>query len=612
MNRLIPSKTHICTLGILLLSALVSSTANGQSLAAQGEAAFYRSCTQCHDADRSFQKRKSQAGWLATVRRMASLDDADIPTSTHIAIAAFLTSRSSPNQQSPRPQSAPVPSPPPDVAPNPPQPAFPTAPRAQPPPTGPTSPGSTSPTGPTSPGQASTNGPTTSPREPQPTNNNPPSLNSADGDDGNLGADQANDVGADQANEAGADQANDSGADSPTDTNTNEDPASSSDSNRDQDRADANSEQDNQSNEADEDSIWDELSNEVGSGLSTSGTISPLWRGGNDNLENPNFFIDAWLRADWQPSGPLRARVTACTSCHSDATGGSGFTLELAEAYAAFDLAEFFDKRSKRGQHCERKLDAELRAGRFIVPFGAFASLSHPGSYGAVTAPLLFNMGRQVNPDNARVPVLPQPFSDEGFNLNLKRRFKNLNATLDVYGINGLQGSGPGIQFTPSRDYTDNNSNVTVGTRATIGNKKFRVGGSVMSGQLQDEGAPELNFNLTGADFTGRFFDDQLRFYFEYAIRRNDSIFGQRQLAYGTVSELNALLFTKPNIRMLARYDTIEHQDFFGNQKIRRFTWGFSTASFGGSTLIINHEHWRFSDSEPDTDILGIRWVTVF
>ena len=550
LNRLIPTKTLICTLGVLL-SALISSTANAQSLAVQGEAAFYRSCTQCHDADRSFQKRKSQAGWLATVRRMASLDDADIPASTHIAIAAFLTSRNSPNQQSPRPQSNPVPSPPPDVALNSPRPASPTE---------PTSPESTDPE-------------STDPESTDPTES------------------------AESSEEA-----------SPTEPET-------SSGDRDQDRSDANSEQDDQSKVADEESMLAELTSEVGSGLSTSGTISPLWRNGNDNLENPNFFVDAWLRADWQPSGPLRARVTACTSCHSDATGGSGFTLELAEAYAVFDLADFFDKhakRRKRGQHCERKLDAEIRAGRFIVPFGAFASLSHPGSYGAVTAPLLFNMGRQVNPDNARVPVLPQPFSDEGFDLNLKMRFKNLNATLDVYGVNGLQGAGPGIQFTPSRDYTDNNSNVTVGTRATIGNKKFRLGGSVMSGQLQDEGAPRLNFNLTGADFTGRFLDDQLRFYFEYAIRRNDSIFGQRQLAYGTVSELNALLFAKPNIRMLARYDTIEHQDFFGNQAIRRFTWGFSTASFGGSTLIINHEHWRFSDSEPNTDLLGIRWVTVF
>ena len=153
---------------------------------------------------------------------------------------------------------------------------------------------------------------------------------------------------------------------------------------------------------------------------------------------------------------------------------------------------------------------------------------------------------------------------------------------------------------------------MTVGTRATIGTKNIRVGGSVMSGQLQDELSPILNFNLTGADVTARFFDDQLRFNFEYAIRRNDSVFGQRQIAYGTVTEIDALLVADPNIRMLARYDTIEHRDFFGSQGIRRFTWGFSTASIGGSTLIINHEHWRFSGSDPDTDLVGIRWVSVF
>ena len=79
-----------------------------------------------------------------------------------------------------------------------------------------------------------------------------------------------------------------------------------------------------------------DLANEAGANLSA--TISTLWRGGNDNLENPDFFVDAWVRADFQGSGPLGARVTACTSCHSDQTFDGGFTLELVEATAHLDL----------------------------------------------------------------------------------------------------------------------------------------------------------------------------------------------------------------------------------------------------------------------------------
>ena len=569
MNHSALTKLYICSIGIYLLAAMIAPTANGQSLVARGEAAFNQSCLQCHDTDRVFQKRKSPAGWLATVRRMASLDEADIPSSTHIAIAAYLSSRDSPNPEPPQRQPAPRP------------------PRRQ------------SDQQPPSRQSGTLPAPI---RDPARDSNRRNAANGT-GESGDTNEDS-------DSNEAGDSRSatnDDEDADSRSASSDDEDQDSSqSVDDDDPDRNDANSKED-------DDSLWDDLSNEVGSGLSTSGTISPLWRNGNDNLENPNFFVDAWLRADWQPNGPLRARVTACTSCHSDATSGSGFTLELAEAYVAFDLTEYIQKPGRsRNPHCRPQTEAELRAGRFIVPFGAYASQSHPGSYGAVTAPLLFNMGRRVNPDNARVPVLPQPFSDEGFDLNVKLRYKELIATFDVYGINGLQGFGPGIQFTPSRDYTDNNSNVTVGTRATIGTKNIRVGGSVMSGQLQDELSPILNFNLTGADVTARFFDDQLRFNFEYAIRRNDSVFGQRQIAYGTVTEIDALLVADPNIRMLARYDTIEHRDFFGSQGIRRFTWGFSTASIGGSTLIINHEHWRFSGSDPDTDLVGIRWVSVF
>ena len=492
--------------------------AQGQSfdsqLVSRGRIAFQEACTQCHDADRAFQKRKSASGWLTTVRRMARLDDADISASDIIPIATFLAARNAPTQR----------------------------------------------------------------------RNRAPQSQAADAVDVDAAESDADSDPSSQAADL---------QDGETDAESDEDG-------------------DDVSATAPDDQAWTDLASEVGSGLSTSTTLSPLWRNGNDNLENPNFFVDAWFRADWQPSGPLRARATACTSCHSDQSGGAGFTLELVEAYAALDLLKKFHGCRNPDPDCAPRLDAEIRAGRFIVPFGAFSSMSHPGSYGAVTAPLVFNMGRQVNPDNGRPPVLPMPYSDEGVDVNTKLQYKDCTATLDIYGVNGLQGFGPGIQFTPSRSYTDNNSDVALGSRATVGNKFIRFGGSLMSGRMQDEGSPNLSYHLSGADATARFFDDQLRLYFEYAIRRNDSNFGTRQISYGTITELDALLLEHPNLRMLVRYDTLEHRDFFGSQGIRRFTWGASTTVLAGSTLIINHEHWRFSNFDRDTDVLGFRWVTVF
>lgn len=350
----------------------------------------------------------------------------------------------------------------------------------------------------------------------------------------------------------------------------------------------------------------------AGTGLSTTAAISPLWRGGNDNLETPNFFVDAWIGADWQPDGPLRAKATACTSCHSDQSGGDGFTLELVEVYAAVDLMALAGRCQKTPSHCGPRFEAELKAGRLQVPFGAFSAKVHPGAHRAVTIPLMFNMGRRVNPDRARPPVLPLPYSDEGADLHSELHYYDASATLDLYVVNGLQGFGPGVQFSPTRSYTDNNSDGAFGTRVTVGTRDLRVGGSLVSGQMQDEGTPELSFHVSGVDAALSLWDNQLRLSFEYAIRRNDSLFGIRQIAYGTNTQLDALLWDEPNLRMLVRYDTLEHRDFGGSEGVRRFTWGVSTAVIAGTTLMVNHEHWRFSERVPDTDVLGIRWVAAF
>src|SRR5438309_2157640 len=59
---------------------------------AAGQAAFLRSCTSCHDEQRSLQKAKSYSGWLSTVQRMASKTGADISSADVAPIAAYLSS----------------------------------------------------------------------------------------------------------------------------------------------------------------------------------------------------------------------------------------------------------------------------------------------------------------------------------------------------------------------------------------------------------------------------------------------------------------------------------------------------------------------------------------
>ncbi|MDA1052612.1 MAG: hypothetical protein O3C40_19320 [Planctomycetota bacterium] len=347
--------------------------------------------------------------------------------------------------------------------------------------------------------------------------------------------------------------------------------------------------------------------------VSLNATISTVWRGGNDDvaIEKPGFFADVWVGAQWQPRGPFRATVTACTSCHSDRNSSAGFTIELVEASASVNLSDLITGDSAADSGCERLLNVEAKAGRFVVPFGGFAAMSHPGVYRTITTPLMFNMGRRVGFVGPLQPVLPGPYADEGVNLHSRLALVGDTAmTLDVFAVNGLQQGGPGI-FNASRRYDDNNREPAVGGRMTVGNSSYRLGASLMTGTLQDDGAPQLDYQLASADATWRY-EDRLRAYFEYAIRSDDSVFvaGGRNHTYGIVIETEYYLPHDSPLSLLARYDTLEHRDAsFGNTSTDRFTWGLNYRLPGGSLLMVNHEHWMLDSQPDDMDVIGIRWT---
>ncbi len=443
--------------------AAAGSSGFDQALVSQGEAAFDSACTTCHDAERSLERRKGYAAWLATVRRMAAKADADVASSDVVPIATYLASLN--------PAAA-------------------------------------------------------------------PSAAGAEGDMAGLAAT----------------------VDTPS--------------------------------------------------VSAFATISSLWRGTNDEqlLENPGFFVDAWVGADWRPSGPVSASVVGCTSCHADQNQSKGFSLELVEASATLDLMKLICCDDGTSEH-ESPIDATIEAGRFIIPFGAFNAMSYPGVYRTVTNPLMFNMGRRVGPLGPLQPVLPAPFSDEGVNAHLGVKLGECwSATLDAYAINGLQDPSPRI-FNSSRSYMDNNREPSVGGRVTLSNKFLKLGGSLMTGNLANDRALAVPYKLAGADATVRV-HDRLRLYFEYAIRERDAFMpGRHNYAYGIVSELEADICD--NVSFLVRYDTLEHRDAdVGNSSLERFTYGINTSLRGGSWIAINHEHWMFPTQ--DIDVLAVRWTATF
>jgi hypothetical protein len=348
-----------------------------------------------------------------------------------------------------------------------------------------------------------------------------------------------------------------------------------------------------------------------GSGWSFATTVSLLHRSASDAfpLENPGFFADVWVTANYQSSGPLRATVTACTSCHSRDNGlaGTAYSIELVEGSATLDLRQMC-----HGCKCDDGYEMLFKAGRFIVPFGAFSSMANPSTYRTVTMPLMFNMGRRVFVPGwpPRQPVLPMPFADEGLDFTYRAPvLENILFTLDVYAINGLQGPRTDI-FNRSRAYFDNNEDPSGGARLTLGGDFFRLGTSVLSGNLADQNQPHVYYTLAGADATAQI-TDWLRFYFEYAMRRQDSVFvaGTKETTSGTVTQLELRLWDHPNISALVRYDTLDHRSIaFGPATINRVTSGFNIGLPGGSLLMINHERWMPKGSEH-VDVFGVRWA---
>ncbi len=352
----------------------------------------------------------------------------------------------------------------------------------------------------------------------------------------------------------------------------------------------------------------------VVSNFAVYGTASPLWRGGDNLIQNPGFFPGMWLGVSYNdPNSPVSARATSCVACHAD--GPIGDRIELVEAVVRLDLI--------KATGCTRpELKAAVEAGRFIVPFGAFASQSNPGVYRTVSRPLIFNMGQRVLSGAVSQPVLPMPYSDEGAVVSFATpMFGDVVASADAYVVNGLQGNSDGVNFYLSRDYVDNNSRPAGGGRLTIGNQYLRFGASAMGGRHSPTAFGgrrnrNLDYSIYGLDATFHY-DDLLRVQFEYAIRSTDRFnrFGNR----GIVSEhvagyyVEAELLLTAGVSVLARFDSQSYNALdTGWWDVARITYGFNFTLVGGSLLMINQEHWLLPGDLRPIDVTGARWAYTF
>lgn len=357
--------------------------------------------------------------------------------------------------------------------------------------------------------------------------------------------------------------------------------------------------------------------------LSVHATVSAVWRdsGRDERLENPDFFGEAWIGAVFHPAGnPVSVSVTACTTCHLSGEA-EGRPIELVEASLAVDL----DQALGSG---DGPLQAAFEAGRFVVPFGAFASRSNPAAYRTVSRPLLYNMGQGVDRSEMGAPLLPAPYSDEGVLLSLGGELgEAAGVGLDLYAVNGLQGTF-GLDLHQSRAWSDNNGDVAVGGRFTIKDGfGVTLGASAMTGNMEASAgalAGRLGYYAVGLDVSARI-GRRVGISAEVARRRNDQLvfpsFTRTEAEVeGYVVEGDLLLLEERGLSLIARVDFLRYEggvapltsSLSADRRMSRFTWGFDLATWGGSSLMVNHERWWMPEGLEDLDLVGARWVASF
>ena len=346
-----------------------------------------------------------------------------------------------------------------------------------------------------------------------------------------------------------------------------------------------------------------------GSAISVAGAVSAMYRGSGDpNVEDPGHFGNAWVGIAWQPKGPVSARATSCITCHSQGLQ-LGNSIDLVEATLRLDVNKCL---------CKDKEDtlpfkANVEAGRFVVPFGAYYQQVNPGVDRAVSQPLIYNMGERVYPTSIGDPVLPMPDSDEGASLNVTFPLHKLTSlTFNSYVINGLEGGDGGINFYQSRDYSDNNRWPAAGGRVTVGGPNLRLGASVMGGRFngdtgsgpQHEGlgylilAP-MQYSI-GRTFSACKFEFAQRESERYGGVPQPTVFSERVSGFYLESEL--MVHRKWHINLFARYDWQLHDSpqpvlgsllSTGDFIVDRFTYGVNWTLPGGSLLMLNDEIWN-------------------
>ncbi len=149
-----------------------------------------------------------------------------------------------------------------------------------------------------------------------------------------------------------------------------------------------------------------------------------------------------------------------------------------------------------------------------------------------------------------------------------------------------------------------------------------------MMGRLEDDVSDpggKLDYQIVGLDLNARL-GERVRFLAEVARRESERATFQpanpntKIKVEGLLLEGNFLLHEDLGLSFIARYDTLHYEGLVSlptstlrpDYHARRTTWGFELGLPGGSTLMLNHEHWSLPGGLDSIDVVGARWVASF
>jgi hypothetical protein len=307
----------------------------------------------------------------------------------------------------------------------------------------------------------------------------------------------------------------------------------------------------------------------------------PTQDSGEPALAKTGTTVEWSLKATVDLSDQLSANGKICTACH-------GLTVEQAYAELRF------------------KPLLNLEAGRIKVPFGDFYLRTDPANDAFLSKPLPYAMGHMLRfqSDRFNLGVVPMPYVDHGVSLFGDVWVRDaLQIWYALYAVNGFSS-------TVARDFTfknqvaepglnDNNERPSWGTRLSLAQGPFAVGGSYIRGAYDP--SADFDYEIWGVDASVYFFGARLRG--EYLERQTDVLendarrnltkkgfFGQLEVPIreylAVVGRFDGLL------REGAPVGTVNDE----SSGIIRWTYGVNVMPSVDYSFRLQFEHWRFTD----------------